>query len=161
MSILPVNLFDAHGDVLPDRVLLEPRPDGAMHPAVAVVNALRIWAIANPAQCRAAFPKMVRTGRLVHHADGTASLAIDGKEFQVISIECRDGAVKPERVLSGARPGQPHEENYWILNPGTAGDDRLAVRIRRNELAELVESFNHLAQNPANAPIAGMTIRLG
>ena len=161
MACIPVQLLDARGNRLPDRILLEPRPDGLMHPAVAVANVLRIWALANPAQCRAAFPEIVREGKLLRRPDGSCAIAIDGKEFEVISIECRDGATRSERVLSGERRGQPHEEKYWILNPGVAGDGRLAVQIRRKYLADLADTVNCLAENSDNSAIAGMSIRLG
>ena len=161
MVVSPVQLIDTQGSPLPDKVLLEPRADGLMHPAVAVANLLRIWALANPAQCLAALPEVVRVGKLVLQPDGFCRLAIDGRQFQVASITTRDGATKPERVLSGARPGQPHEENYWILNPGAAGDERLAVRIRRKKLADLADTVNCLAENSDNSAIAGMSIRLG
>ena len=160
MACIPVQLLDARGNRLPDRILLEPRPDGLMHPAVAVANVLRIWALANPAQCRAAFPEIVREGKLLHRPDGSCAIAIDGKEFQVISIVTRSGEVKIERVLSGERRGQPHEEKYWILNPGTAGDGRLAVQIRRKYLADLVEELNRRARTAANRPVHGLCIRL-
>ena len=160
MACIPVQLLDARGNRLPDRILLEPRPDGLMHPAVAVANVLRIWALADSAQCRAAFPEIVREGKLLRRPDGSCAIAIDGKEYQVISIECRDGAIRPERVLSGERRGQPHEEKYWILNPGVAGDGRLAVQIRRKYLADLVETVNRLAEDPGNVPVYGLRIRL-
>jgi len=160
MALFPVQLLDARGNRLPDRILLEPRPDGLMHPAVAVANVLRIWALASPAQCRAAFPEIVREGKLHRRPGGSCAIAIDGKEFEVISIECRDGVTRPERVLSGARAGQPHEENYWILNPGVAGDDRLAVQIRRKYLADLVEDLNRSARTATNRPVHGLRIRL-
>lgn len=161
MALFPVQLLDARGNRLPDRILLEPRPDGLMHPAVAVANVLRIWALADPAQCRAAFPEIVREGKLLRRPDGSCAIAIDGKEYQVISIECRDGAIRPERVLSGERRGQPHEEKYWILNPGVAGDERLVVQIRRKVLGECVEQVNQLSQQVENVSISGLSIGLG
>ena len=161
MACIPVQLLDARGNRLPDRILLEPRPDGLMHPAVAVANVLRIWALADPAQCRAAFPEIVREGKLLHRPDGGCAIAIDGKEFEVISITTSDGEVKIERVLSGERRGQPHEEKYWILNPGVAGDGRLAVQIRRKVLAECVDQVNQLSQQVENVSISGLSICLG
>ena len=155
-----MRLFGANGNALPDEVLVEPRQDGLMHPAVAVANMLRSWALSAPEQCRQAFPDVVRLGTLRQHdAESTVS-DIDGQEFKVISNYSRNGAIKPERCLSGTRAGQPNEENYWILNPGVSGNRRLVVRIRRKYLAELVEQLNDLARRPENAAIFGMCIRL-
>ena len=153
-AIAYCHLVDKNGKFQKDIVLRKPHPNDLMHPAVAVVNVLKRWAMADSNQClREAENRQIPVlSATVDNSSNPRTITIQGKTFE---LDTTSG----ERCLAKGTNNKRNDENYWILNPGASGSDRLVFTCERRKGTECVGRINSLCQQHMNPAIDGMVIK--